>query len=156
MEEFAEVQRYGLLFDLVSGGAVLVASGLLWRYAEKRYYVLFVLPLACLTVLYAFKQQNTRIDNTGIHYRMSPAESVENTITWDQIYRMEISPVVIYSSRVQRYDVYSIASDYGLYIYTYTQKPVIVGTNRPDEVKAIIRRYGLGNLLYDARESVQR
>ena len=144
MPEFSEIQTYGWIFNVA---AVLLLSAvflLTWRFAEKKSYVLFIIPFALLIGYFMTEKLETRIDETGIHYRMFPIQPAEKNIPWSEVVSVSIKDQIIYSRTASRYDVYSIGHKYGIYINLRYSKTMIIGTRKPDEIRkvlAILHRY---------------
>ena len=145
MVEFSEIQKYSWFFDTVVVTVLLLIIRFFWRYSERKAYLLFLLPFVLIAGYLMAERLYTRIDDAGIHYRIIPWQRSETIITWDRVEYVKISKTIVYSHRTSRYDVYTLSSGYGLYIFRKVGRPVIIGTNKPDEVRNTILTTGHGD-----------
>ena len=83
----------------------------------------------------------TRIDSSGIHYRMKPFHWKEQTIPWediDQLFVRKYSPILEYGGWGIRYGrngrAFNLRGNYGIQIVKKDGKRVLLGTQKPDEV----------------------
>ncbi len=97
-------------------------------------------PILLVSLLLFAWRLDTRYDDTGIHYRVWPF------IRWRTIRWADVS-----SATVTQYDfvgygirwnfgewVYNVAGNQGLRIETTTGKRILIGTQRPDELRAFV------------------
>jgi hypothetical protein len=139
---FTEIQSYGWLFNITAVSLLTAVFLLIWRFAEKKSYVLFIIPFALLIGYFMVEKLETRIDESGIHYRMFPIQLAEKNIAWSEAVSVSIKDQIIYSRVVSRYDVYSIDDKYGIYINLMYSKSMIIGTKKPDEIRSVLAHLG--------------
>ena len=164
---FTETQTYGVLFDVISVSALLLALFIFWRYSswdamkktasgkrgsldgtflarmnKKLLFAIFAAPFIIVVIYFTTVRLETRIDAKGIQYQMFPAQWHATYIPWSMIEHAEVRDEIVYSRYATPYDVYSIADKSGLYIFLTNGKRLIIGTQKPDEVfRAIFQRH---------------
>ena len=145
MTPFTESQSYSILFDIIVGGAITGIVAFMWRYVEKKKYVVFgAIPFALLTCYFMIEKFETRIDEQGIFFKMFPAQVTEQKIAWSDVSQIYMRNYILYSRTRFKYDVYSINDQYGLYIILKDGTKIILGTKKPDEMKAAIQQLAGG------------
>ena len=104
--------------------------------------------ILCILILLCFRQLNTRYDQEGVHYRMYPL-TAWRTIFWSDI-AYSIVTTYEYTGYGIRWSfgrwIYDVGGTQGLYIKTTTGKRVIIGTQRPDELRAFLATIALPQL----------
>ncbi len=143
MQEFSEIQTYGWIFNVISSIIIIVIVLFLWNYLEKKVYILFILPILLLVFYFMLEKLETNIDYTGIHYRMLPFQKSEKVIEWIEIENIQVREYIIYPGKtatISRFEVYAIFDDFGLYVFLKDGRRFIFGTNRPDEIKELLKQ----------------
>ena len=95
MAQFVEVQSYGWLFNTIVGIVFLGILLFFWRFLEKKVYILGFIPFVFLIAYFMIERLETRIDNTGIHYQMFPAQLTEQNIAWNEVYYIDVKDYVL-------------------------------------------------------------
>lgn len=139
MPDFIETQTYGWVFNISIAMVLLALIAFAWKFLNKKIYILCCVPFVLLVANFMVEKMETRIDDTGIHYSMWPAQTGEKLIEWDQVSYISLRGYIMYSGRTVGYDVYSVNDQSGLYIFMMNGNKVILGTRKPAEVKAVIR-----------------
>ena len=92
-----------------------------------------------MSLLASFKLYS-RIDSSGVHYRMKPFHWKEQTIPWediDQIYVRKYSPIVEYGGWGIRFGrngrAYNVKGNYGIQVVKKDGKRMLLGTQHPEE-----------------------
>jgi hypothetical protein len=93
----------------------------------------------------------TRIDDEGVHFRMSWFHMKDRTIPWDdidQIYVRKYSPIMEYGGwGVRRFSrngrAYSVKGNYGIQIVKKDGKKILLGTQSPAEASRYLSRHPL-------------
>jgi hypothetical protein len=92
----------------------------------------------------------TRIDSTGVHYRMKVFHWKEQTIPWeeiDQIYVRKYSPIGEYGGWGIRYGrggrAFNVRGNYGIQVVKKNGKRILLGTQKPDEAALHLSQHPL-------------
>ena len=100
--------------------------------------------------LLASLKLTTRIDSTGVHYRMKPIHWKEQTIPWDemdQIFVREYSPIREYGGWGIRFGragrAYSVKGNHGIQIVKKNGKRILLGTQQPEEASMHLSQHPL-------------
>ncbi|MVM41665.1 hypothetical protein GO730_35010 [Spirosoma sp. HMF3257] len=143
MTTFTETQRFRQwwLWLMLSAVAVVTASPL-WINSRQNYpssWIGFTISLLVIFLFYSWRL-DTRLDSTGIHYRVFPIFSWR-TILWNDVRTISITQYsfVGYGIRLG-FDgwVYNIAGNKSLRIDWKTKQKITIGTQRPDELQAFL------------------
>jgi len=135
---FTETQTAGWLFNIVVSALTLAVVILFWNRLKKPEYRWFMLPFILLVISFMLQWLNTRIDDSGIHYRMFPFQRAERTIPWQQIDRIYISNKINYPRYHQLYNTYTILNTWGIFIYLNDGSRIILGTHKPLEADSVL------------------
>ena len=146
MDSFIEIQQYSLLFNSIEGGIFIAVVLLVWRYLEKKIYILVLLPFAALILYFMAQRLETRIDDIGIHYHLFPSETKDKTIPWDHINYVCIRGNIPYKGRGSAYsgrgvasEVYTISNDVAMFIFLTDGSIVVIGTKRQEDIENYLR-----------------
>jgi hypothetical protein len=147
---FTEVQKFSSvwLFLLLAIVVIVLIRGfvaIVIAQDSKKIKLLllsiFLLPIG-LTVLTLCMQLQTRIDASGIYYRFYPVHIHEHKIDWsnvDSAYVCTYRPVAEYGGwgirRGCNGRAYNAAGDQGLQIVFKNGKRLLLGTQKPQEIK---------------------
>ena len=101
-----------------------------------------LLVLAGVFSLILCWRQDTRYDDEGVHYRVFPL------IGWRTIRWVDMATATVTTYGFVGYGirwnfgewVYNVAGNQGLRIKTTTGKRILIGTQRPDELRAFLRQ----------------
>ena len=114
-----------------------------------------ILALAALVmlltlVLMASLKMKTRIDDEGVHYRLSGFQWKDRVIPWteiDQVYVRKYSPMMEYGGWGIRKGksgwAYTMRGNYGIHIVKKDGKQILVGTQHPEAVKDFLSKHPL-------------
>jgi len=102
-----------------------------------------------MALLASFKL-NSRIDSSGVHYRMKPIHWKEQTIPWeeiDHIFVRKYSPILEYGGWGIRFGrngrAYNVKGNYGIQIVKKDGKRLLLGTQQPDEASVHLSQHPL-------------
>lgn len=135
---FTETQGYGLTFFILAAVSLLPVVIIMWRYRSRKpgkgTLLLLITPFL-LAGYFSTEKVETRIDNTGIHYRMFPLQMSPHDLQWDDIQNIEIVKRgnIANSSRAHIYMLMT-SSRYALDIKCKDGKRIILGTRLPNEI----------------------
>jgi hypothetical protein len=108
---------------------------------------LVVFSALLLAFLFMIKLQ-TRIDETGIHYKFSPFHLKYTTITWYHVsdaYMRQYEPLYEFAGwgirGIEKNKALSVSGKYGLQLVLRNGNKLIIGTLKPVEIKAIAQYY---------------
>ena len=105
-----------------------------------------IIPLVIMYLFYKIKF-TTRIDNEGIYYQFYPFHLREKKISWDEIdtiYVRKYKPIIEYGGwgiRIKPFKkdiAYNIWGNWGLQIEKSDGKRILLGTQRPEDIKRAI------------------
>lgn len=135
-------------------------------YQEKETNVLLVflsnLPLVFLIFSLIFSNLKTRIEEEAIHFQFYPFhigfidfkfKKMEKNIPFEAIEKMEVvkyNPLFDYGGWGIRFGgmntiAYNTMGNKGLMIYKKNKEKVIIGTQKPEELKKVIEQINLNN-----------
>lgn len=149
METFYEKQKFNqlwvwgiILLSLITAGIALYLSAL------NIESVLIFGIIAILPLFFASIKLESKIDQQGIHYRMKPLELKYKVIEWKEIKSIEVrtySPIKEFGGwgwRIGRNgNARNIKGTKGIQIQFIKGKPLLIGTQKPKEAKAIIQKF---------------
>lgn len=143
MRTFTETQRFRQWWLwLMLGAVVVVTASPLWVSStpgKPSAWIGLTISLLVILLFYCWRL-DTRLDSTGIHYRVFPVFSWR-TILWSDIQAISIIQYrfVGYGIRLG-FDgwVYNIAGNKGLRIEWKTKHKITIGTQRPAELQAFL------------------
>ena len=113
-----------------------------------------------LTILFLNFRLDTAIKKDGIYVRFFPFHSKFKRFTWEKInksYVRSYSPVSEYGGWGLRYGLfgkgraYNISGNNGLQLEFTDGKKLLIGTNKPDELKTILTGHGKLNYHLQSR-----
>ena len=91
-----------------------------------------IIPLLIMYLFYKIKF-TTRIDNEGIYYQFYPFHLREKKISWD-----EIDTIYVRNKPFKKDIAYNIWGNWGLQIEKSDGKRILLGTQRPEDIKRAI------------------
>jgi hypothetical protein len=112
------------------------------------YFILFI-PLT-LNVLFFISRLETEVDDTGIHFRYYPFHMKKKTVAWDEleaVYVRKYKPIAEYggwglrTAFLRRGTAINMSGNMGVQLVFKTGKRLLIGTNRPEEMRAVIRKF---------------
>lgn len=116
-------------------------------------YLLIAGTLFMLTLLFLIMNLSTRIDEQGIHIRFSPFHFREKHFYWRDIakaYIRNYSPLWEYGGWGIKYGsggkAYNVSGSIGLQLELKNGKCILIGTDRPDQLKEVILKFGFDKL----------
>ena len=137
MNSFTESQRFrqGWLWAIILGVTALTLLAPAGNFRWLSY-----LTLLFIVLLFVAWRLDTRYDQAGIHYRVWPF------IRWPTIDWADVSTATVTQYGFVGYGIrwnfgewiYNVAGNQGLRIRTVTNKRVLLGTQRPDELRAFL------------------
>ncbi len=136
-QPFDQLWLWGILgFELIAVMIPLILTGQSW-WSIVLMAGAMVMTMALLGSLKLY----TRIDNSGIHFRMKPFHWKERMIAWDEIDQVHVrkySPILEYGGWGIRYGrngkAFNVRGNYGIQIIKKDGKKILLGTQKPDEV----------------------
>ena len=153
---FEEEQRFTnrWLWLLISGVSIVSIYALFERIVlnnstlddpihDKVLVFIGLIPLLIMYLFYKIKFK-TRIDNEGIYYQFYPFHLKEKRIGWneiDKIYVRKYKPIMEYGGWGIRFKpfkkdiAYNIWGNWGLQIEKSNGKKILLGTQRPEDIK---------------------
>ncbi len=138
MNSFTESQRFRQwwLWAIILGVATLTVLTPAGNFRWLSYLTLLV-----IVVLFVTWRLDTRYDQTGIHYRIWPFMRWR-TIAWADVGRASVTQYDFVGYGISWNFgewVYNIAGNQGLRIETVAGKRILLGTQRPDELRAFLQ-----------------
>ncbi len=114
--------------------------------------LLMLLPLLFLVFVYLFIfsiQLKTRIDENGVYYQFFPINWKLKLISWDEIencYYRKYKPIKEYGGwgyrmKFRRGKAINIRGNCGIQLVLKDGKNLLLGTQKPNEVKKVIETY---------------
>lgn len=140
MNTFTETQQFRqwwvwiiLGFIAVMMGIILLTEPTAWPHT---------LVMAGVTALLYFWRLDTRFDAEGVHYRVLPLTGWR-TMLWANIIKATVTDYGFMGYGI-RWNfgewVYNVAGNQGVRIETSTGKRILIGTQRPDELRAFLQQ----------------
>jgi len=100
-----------------------------------------------LIIFFRIITLHTRVDARGVSWRFSPLHRKEKHISWEEINKAEVMkyhPILDYGGWGYRLGIagkaYSVAGKYGLKLILHNGKKLLIGTQKPDEMKRILQQ----------------
>lgn len=155
MRVFIEKQRFDQwwLYALFTIILIVLITGIYknsdgFTNFHSPFLVLFFLAGIIPMALILYKQLETRIDNEGIKVRFSPLGFSEKFFPWKEIedcYVRKYNPVSEYGGwglrSLGKRKAYNVSGNIGIQIVTRDKKRFLIGTQKPDAARAVIRNY---------------
>lgn len=155
MRVFEEKQRFNqwwlyaicaLAFFILIGSIYKNSRG--FRSFENPVLVLFLLaamvPIAFIFIL----RQDTRIDREGITTKFYPLGFSRKFFPWkniSEVYIRQYSPIAEFGGwgirGTKRKKAYNVAGNVGIQIVTTEKEKFLIGTQKPDAARAVIKNY---------------
>ena len=113
--------------------------------------VIIVAFLPCLIIflLIAYSRLETKIDDSGIFVMLFPFHWKKKHMPWSDIDRCEVieySPIKEYGGWGLRYGnkgkAYNVSGNKGIMIYFIKGKPLLIGTQKAEEVMIFLQKIG--------------
>ena len=103
-----------------------------------------LLPMAFIL----FLRQDTRIDSEGITTKFYPMGFSRKFFAWkkiEKVYVRKYSPIAEYGGwgirGIGRKKAYNVAGNLGIQIVTIDKKKFLIGTQKPDAARAVLKQY---------------
>lgn len=155
MNSFSESQRFTQwwLWAILIGILILPARMLfsIWSGDNKSvHWGILVINIAIpllVFVLFLMLNLKTSIDETGISYQFVPFHLKPMKNSWTEIdsaYIRKYSPLAEFGGWGIRYSfgngkAYNVSGDMGLQIVFKNGKKLLIGTQKPDEIRAVLK-----------------
>lgn len=116
------------------------------------WFVLILIPL--LTMLFLTFRLDTLVKANGVYFRFFPIHRKYRYYSWEQIAKIflrQYSPLIEYGGWGIRYGLfgkgmaYNIKGNNGLQLFLKNKKKLLIGTQRPEELRAVLERLRIGN-----------
>ncbi len=143
-EDFEEVQPFSQTWLWILMGLETVAILLPLIITSQPWYLYLmtaVIMVLTLSLLGSLKLQ-TRIDEEGIHYRMTPFHWKDQLIPWSDIDSVEVrqySPIKEYGGWGIRFGrngrAYNVTGNMGIQVVKKNGKRILIGTQQAEEAK---------------------
>jgi len=158
MRFFKETQRFDQwwfhLINLIVLGVMvypIYQASIFEKIDSREKHILtitFFLVLAILILVYSIRLKS-KIDEKGIHFRFFPFQKNYKTISWtdvDKCYVRTYNPIMEYGGWGYRgigrnSKAFNIKGNQGVQIVVKTGEKILIGTQKPNEVKQTINRY---------------
>jgi hypothetical protein len=153
---FTEEQRFSQSWLWIIMIASLIGMSLAFaqEFNTSANYLLtmaFGYGITLLVMLFIWQMKlETRIDEEGIHYRFSPLIRKQKSFPWNKIERAEViqyAPLRDYGGWGYRLSLGSkgravnVKGNMGLKLHFKEGKPILIGTQEPEAVKAVIKQF---------------
>ena len=138
MNTFTESQRFRQwwLWGIVGICTIIGVSGLL---VDSSAWPVLLMVLVLPIFMWVYRL-DSRLDQEGVHYRAFPLFGWR-TISWAEIKKATVTiyPFVGYGIRWNFGEwVYNVNGNQGLRLETSSGKRILIGTQKPDEVRAFL------------------
>ncbi len=141
MNTFTETQQFRQWWVWLVLGICFAAAIVVLAKAPAPAGLITTAPLLLVFALMWFWRLDTRYDTEGVHYRVFPLIGWR-TIRWVDMATSTVTTYgfVGYGIRWNFGEwVYNVAGNQGLRIKTTTGKRILIGTQRPDELRAFLQ-----------------
>ena len=157
MNTFSEVQRFKQwwLWVLILG-TLFVPIGITLYRAQKTYtnhtttdiLTGAVVPVLII-IIFLIMRLKTRIDASGIYYRLVPIHFQVLVINWDDVekaYIRQYSPLLEYGGWGIRLGLggvgkaYNVSGNMGLQLELKTGKKILIGTQQPEQITQLLKQ----------------
>ena len=141
MKIYTETQQFRQwwIWALIIAITVIVLLGALFKGNGPADTLGAIIPLS-LVLLFYLMRLDTRIDETGIHYRFFPITSWRH-VAWAHISTAEVRQFSFVGYGI-RWDFecwyYIIAGQQGLRITRTNGGPIVIGTRQPDQLREFL------------------
>jgi hypothetical protein len=110
--------------------------------------LLVLISLIITTLLYAWRLE-TNMNSNGIYIKLFPFHRKYRTYKWDEISQIslrEYNPLLEYGGWGYRATIgngvaYNIRGNQGIQIVTKDGKKILIGTQKPDDVKEVLKKF---------------
>jgi len=143
-EVFEEVQVFNQVWVWALMGAetfLVLLPMVLWKIAFPVIALTALIMLMTMVLIGSIKFR-TRIDDEGVHYRMSVFQWKERLIPWseiDQIYVRQYSPIKEYGGwgikKGKHGWAYTMSGHHGIQVVKKDGKEILIGTRQPEAAK---------------------
>lgn len=116
------------------------------------WFALILIPL--LTMLFLTFRLDTLVKANGVYFRFFPIHRKYRYYSWEQIAKIflrQYSPLIEYGGWGIRYGIfgkgmaYNIKGSNGLQLFLKNKKKLLIGTQRPEELRAVLKQLKIGN-----------
>lgn len=113
--------------------------------------ILVMLFVMLLTIFFLYLRLDTTISKDGIHYRFMPFQREFRKVPWDSIsksYVRQYKPIREFGGWGLRTSfsgggsAYNIAGNKGLQLVYHNGKKFLIGTQKPEEMKDVLKKLG--------------
>ena len=155
MRVFEEKQRFNqwwlyaifaLVIVVIIGGIYKDSKG--FQNFEDPVFVLFSLAALFPMAFILYLRQDTRIDSEGITTKFYPLGFSRKFFAWkeiEKIYVRKYSPIAEYGGwgirGIRRKKAYNVAGNLGIQIVIKDKKTFLIGTQKPDAARAVLKQY---------------
>jgi hypothetical protein len=116
-------------------------------------YIVTIILILLFNLFFFFLQLRTRIDEEGIHIRFFPLHIKYKSYLWSTIskaYIREYKPIREYGGWGLRLGAYNVSGNKGLQLEFKNGDKLLIGTNKPDELNAVIQQLINNNIIVSA------
>jgi hypothetical protein len=116
-------------------------------------YILTVIFIMVFNAFFFMLQLRTRIDEEGIFIRFFPIHRKYKSYLWTSIckaYIREYKPIREYGGWGLRLGAYNVSGNKGLQLEFKNGDKLLIGTNKPDELNAVIQQLINKNIIVSA------
>lgn len=142
MTAFTEIQAYPMGWKIAVGIFIVLTLFAIPYFDSKvrRLLIGFIIFIDAFAVYMVSSQLETRIDETGIYYKVFPAFSGEHKLSWEEVSTVSVGSIFWRKTKLQ--DVSCIIGNrQALYIRSEDGKRIMLGTQKPAEMNAAIIRF---------------
>ncbi|MFO8147048.1 MAG: hypothetical protein R6U03_06625, partial [Gillisia sp.] len=137
---------FALVITVIVGGIHKDSEG--FQNFDNPGSVLFSLAALLPMAFILFLRQDTRIDSQGITTKFFPMGFSRKFFAWkemEKVYVRKYSPIVEYGGwgirGIGRKKAYNVAGNLGIQIVTKDKKKFLIGTQKPDAARAVLKQY---------------
>ncbi len=139
MTAFTEIQAYPIVWKIAVGIFVVLTLFAIPRFDNKvrRLLIGFIIFIDAFAVYMVSRQLETKIDETGIYYKVFPTFSGEQKLSWEAVSTVSVGRIFWRRTKTQNFSCI-IGNRHALYITSEDGKKIMLGTQKPTEMNAAI------------------
>lgn len=153
MRVFKEEQAFRQWWLLLILGSTLIITAIPFftnrqDFQSNNWNFVGFIPALLIVILFWIVRLRTKIDSTGIDTRFTPLKIFKKNYKWNEIsqcYVRKYSPITEYGGwgirGLEKAKAYNVSGNMGIQIITRDHKKFLIGTNKPDEARRVIKRY---------------
>ena len=153
MRVFKEEQSFRQWWLLLILGSMLLGCCLVLinsftNSAPKTVEFVALAIVILVTVFFLKFKLYTKIDSKGIKTSFKPTGFFKKEFKWNEISKCHVrkyAPVAEYGGwgirGLGKAKAYNVSGNMGIQIFTKNKKSFLIGTNKPDEAKRVLKRY---------------